>query len=118
MPTYENLQNALVFPQRQRTRLRVSLGRAGLSGERHYSHNTPGIADDDCLEGSLMTAQQEVVEQEIFSLLVREASNQPTASVRVSERLIVIDAGQGMELRFELVRQHGLFSGSRVNAAL
>lgn len=43
------------------------------------------------------------MEQEIFGMLIREAGNLPTASARVSERLIVIEAAQGVELRFELV---------------
>lgn len=61
-------------------------------------------ADESSLEGSLRAAQQEIVEQEIFSVLIKEAGSLPTASARVSERLIVIDAAQGMELQFELVR--------------
>jgi mediator of RNA polymerase II transcription subunit 17, fungi type len=59
--------------------------------------------DESVLEESLRCAQAEVVQQEIFSVLIREASNLPTASARVSERLIVIDAAQGTELAFELV---------------
>lgn len=68
------------------------------------SCNTIVSADDGTLEGSLRAVQQEMVEQEIFAGLIREAGNLPTASSRVSERLIVIDAAQGTELRFELVR--------------
>jgi mediator of RNA polymerase II transcription subunit 17 len=60
--------------------------------------------DDASLDGALKAAQQEIVEQEIFSLLVKEAGSLPTASARVSERLIVIDAAQAIELKFELVR--------------
>lgn len=60
--------------------------------------------DEFDLEQSLRGAQAEVVQQEIFSALIREASNLNTASARVSERLIVIDAAQATELAFELVR--------------
>ena len=49
--------------------------------------------------------QTEAVDQEIFALLVREAGSLPTASARVSERLIAIDATQGVYLTFELVEQ-------------
>ena len=55
------------------------------------------------LDSALKTAQSEIIDQEIFSLLVKEAGNLPTASARVSERLIVIDAAQGLSLTFELV---------------
>lgn len=55
------------------------------------------------MEESLRAAQAEVVQQEIFSLLIGEASNLPTALARVSERLIVIDAAHATELRLELV---------------
>jgi mediator of RNA polymerase II transcription subunit 17, fungi type len=104
MATYETDSGALVFPHRQRTRLRVSLRTPGSDGSLSSSHNTIVSVDDGSLEGSLRAAQQEVVEQEIFSVLIREAGNLPTASARVSERLIVIDAAQGIELLFELVR--------------
>lgn len=94
---------ALVFPHHQRTRLRVSLSTSKGGEVQRMAHNTIHVASNGSLDGSLRVAQQEVVEQEIFSVLVKEASNLPTASARVSERLIVIDAAQGIELRFELV---------------
>jgi len=59
--------------------------------------------DAQNLDSALKTSQSEIVDQEIFSLLVKEAGNLPTASARVSERLIVIDAAQGLDLSFELV---------------
>lgn len=103
MSTYETDSDALVFPHRQRTRLRVSVNMTDIDGIQLSARNFIQPSNDDSLEGSLKLAQQEVVDQEIFSLLVKEASSLPTASARVSERLIVIDAAQGMELRFELV---------------
>jgi mediator of RNA polymerase II transcription subunit 17 len=107
MATNEMDSGALVFPHRQRTRLRVSLKTPDSQGSLSLSHNTIVSADDGSLEGSLRAAQQEMVEQEIFAALIREAGYLPTASARVSERLIVIDATQRMELLFELVRyQH------------
>jgi mediator of RNA polymerase II transcription subunit 17 len=44
-----------------------------------------------------------MVEEELFSVLIKEASTLPTASAQVAERLIIIDAAQGMDLKFELV---------------
>jgi mediator of RNA polymerase II transcription subunit 17, fungi type len=59
--------------------------------------------DGDPLQVTLREAQREVLEQEIFSLLIRDASVLPTSSVRVSERLLVVEATQETEIRFELV---------------
>lgn len=98
-------ENALEFPVRQRTRLRVSLARIHPDGTRQTSHSLLTSLEDGSLDSTLRAAQAEVVEQEIFSLLIKEASSLPTASAEVSERLIVIDAAQNTELRFELVSQ-------------
>lgn len=104
MATHDTVSNGLVFLHRQHTRLRVSLSVTNADGVPLTSQNTSSSVDITTLDGALKVAQQEVVEQEIFSLLVQEAGNLPTASARVSERLIVIDAAQGTELKFELVR--------------
>ncbi|KAJ6539396.1 subunit 17 of mediator complex-domain-containing protein [Mycena capillaripes] len=104
MPTYEQPGEPLVFPHRQRTRLLISVSSVGDGGVKQVqSQNTMPPADDTSLDGALRAAQQEIVEQEIFSLLVKEAGSLPTASARVSERLIVIDAAQAVELKFELI---------------
>ncbi|KAJ7283599.1 subunit 17 of mediator complex-domain-containing protein, partial [Mycena rebaudengoi] len=103
MPTYENPSEPLIFPHRQRMRLFISVSSVGEAGKRVLSQNTMRAADVASLDGALRTAQQEIVEQEIFSFLVKEAGNLPTASARVSERLIVIEAAQNVELRFELL---------------
>ncbi|TFK89819.1 hypothetical protein K466DRAFT_597460 [Polyporus arcularius HHB13444] len=95
--------SSLEFPMRQRTRLRVSISRTSPDGTRQNSHNLLSDPDDGSLDGSLRAAQAEVVEQEVFAALIREASSLPTASAEVSERLILIDAAQNTELRFELV---------------
>jgi mediator of RNA polymerase II transcription subunit 17 len=60
--------------------------------------------DGDPLQATLREAQREVLEQEIFSLLIRDAGALPTSSVRVAERLLVVEATQDTEIRFELVR--------------
>lgn len=62
------------------------------------------LTGDDPLQASLRGAQREVLEQEIFSLLIRDASILPTSLVRVAERLLVVEATQDTEIRFELVR--------------
>ncbi|KDQ64550.1 hypothetical protein JAAARDRAFT_166933 [Jaapia argillacea MUCL 33604] len=103
MITYEATSGSLVFPHRQRTRLRICINTIDDFGQRSSSENFIRTEASETLDGELRAAQTEVVEQEIFSFLIREAGNLPTASARVSERLIVIEAAQGSELRFELV---------------
>lgn len=95
--------NALEFPLRQQTRLRIALIRTSSDGTRSTFYSLLTNPDNGSLDGALRAAQAEVVEQEIFSALIKEASSLPTASAEVSERLIMIDAGQSTELRFELV---------------
>jgi mediator of RNA polymerase II transcription subunit 17 len=105
MATYgANTTSALVFPHRAHMRLRVTLQKQDESGSNTIFHSRVKIEDESTLQGSLKAAQLEVVEQELFSMLVREASNLPTAPSRVSERLIVIEAAQNTELTFELVK--------------
>ncbi|OBZ70158.1 Mediator of RNA polymerase II transcription subunit 17 [Grifola frondosa] len=96
-------EGSLEFPLRQQTRLQVSIICTDADGTRKASQSRLLKLDDGSLEGSLRAAQAEVVEQEIFSGLIREAGNLPTASAQVSERLIIIEAAQATELRFELI---------------
>lgn len=56
------------------------------------------------MQSSLREVQREVLEQEIFSLLIRDAGVLPTSLVRVAERLLVVEATQDTEIRFEQVR--------------
>jgi mediator of RNA polymerase II transcription subunit 17, fungi type len=102
IPTFDAIPGALEFPLRQSTRLQVAVIH-DVNGSRQFMINTPRIFDETQLGDSLRAAQAEVVQQEIFSVLIREAGNLPTASARVSERLISIEAAQRTELRFELV---------------
>jgi mediator of RNA polymerase II transcription subunit 17 len=74
------------------------------AGGKTTSQNIIDTGDVSSIESALTLAQEEVIEQEIFSMLVTESSRLPTASARVSERLIVIEVATGVELRFELVR--------------
>lgn len=99
MASNKGSTDILEFPGRRRTRLRVSVASIDASGARVESQNTLKAPGDDLLKA----AQQEIVDQEVFYLLSTEASNLPTVSARVSERLIIIDAAQGTELKFELV---------------
>ncbi|KAH8105856.1 subunit 17 of mediator complex-domain-containing protein [Cristinia sonorae] len=93
----------LEFPLRQNMRLQVSLVCTNPDGSQVSGRSDYTRIVENTTEKSLRAAQTEVVEQEIFSILIREASNLPTASARVSERLIVIEAAQATELQFELV---------------
>ncbi|KAF9247092.1 subunit 17 of mediator complex-domain-containing protein [Melanogaster broomeanus] len=103
MSTNETETNVLVFPHRLRTRLQVSLTITDLAGMTCTSHTMIKHPQSISLEASLATAQREIVDEEVFSVLIKEASNLPTASARVAERLIVIEVDQGTELRFEMV---------------
>lgn len=103
VPTFDENVGRLEYPLRQHTRLQVSII-TNIPGEgKRRRTNRPRIFNEEILEESLRAAQAEVVQQEIFSLLIGEASNLPTALARVSERLIVIDAAHATELRLELV---------------
>ncbi|KDQ29410.1 hypothetical protein PLEOSDRAFT_1039855 [Pleurotus ostreatus PC15] len=113
MPTIADAPDAgiLVFPQLSHLRLCVSLSFTDITtGNPVFAQNILDEADYSTIDGSLRTAQQEVIEQEIFSFLLKEASNLPTATARVSERLIVLDAAHGMSLKFELVNAHTVSS--------
>jgi mediator of RNA polymerase II transcription subunit 17 len=103
MATYETSSHVLVFPHRQRVRLQVSLILTDPSGFSRTASNNITCLSDASLEDSLKNAQREMIEEELFSVLIKEASTLPTASAQVAERLIVIDAAQGTELKFELV---------------
>jgi mediator of RNA polymerase II transcription subunit 17 len=106
----EDQADSVVFPHCQGTRLRVTLeSRDADTGSLKTGHNTwPATHADDeeitPLEHAIRAAQQEIVEHEIFTVLVREAGLLPTASARVSEQLIAFEVTPGTELRFELVR--------------
>lgn len=105
LATY-NSKEPIVFPRRQRTFLCVSVTTMDASGTQKIASNTIAneLGDGDPLQATLYEAQREVLEQEIFSLLIRDASVLPTSSVRVAERLLVVEATQDTEIRFELVR--------------
>ncbi|KAL4241971.1 Mediator of RNA polymerase II transcription subunit 17 [Abortiporus biennis] len=97
----------LEFPLRQHTRLQISLTVQGTNGSVHRAVNRFLKKHEPSLDETLQEAQAEVVEQEIFSILIREASNLRTASARVSERLISIEASEETLLEFELVDSDG-----------
>ena len=103
IPTFDTTASLIEYPLRQHTCLQVTITTIDADGVRHTVRNNVTEYDDSILHESLRGAQAEVVQQEIFSVLIREATNLPTASSRVSERLISIDAAQGVELAFELV---------------
>ncbi|KAF9821151.1 hypothetical protein IEO21_00759 [Rhodonia placenta] len=103
IPSLGTETKSIGFPLRQHTRLQVAISTTDANGGRRTARNQIPLVDGLSLEGSLRAAQAEVVEQEIFATLIKEASSLPTASARVSERLIVIEAAQDVDLRFELV---------------
>jgi len=93
----------VIFPHHKKNRLRVSIVTKDEAGITHTTTNSIPFDDDTVLDGVLRSAQREIVEQEIFSILVQEAGSLPTASAKVSERFIIVDAAQGLELQIELV---------------
>lgn len=103
MGTYDTESNSLQFPHRRQHRLRVSLTMADDGKTTYTSRNAPDLFSAIGPNESLTAAQKEVMGEEVFSVLIREASNLPTASTRVSERLIVIDVAEGIELQFEMM---------------
>lgn len=103
LSTHETETNTLMFPHRQSARLRISLTIADMTITR-TAHNSVEVPEHPSLETSLTWAQREIVDEEIFAILIREASSLPTSSARVAERIIIIDVDQGTELRFEMVR--------------
>ncbi|KAG2013602.1 hypothetical protein CC2G_010494 [Coprinopsis cinerea AmutBmut pab1-1] len=95
----------LMFTRRQHMRIKVTLIHRNDDGTEHWTVNRHSVnLESEDLNESLREAQLELVDEEIFSSLIKEASSLPTALARVSERLIVIDASQGVELRFELTK--------------
>lgn len=100
MPTYTNEGTSkLKFPVRTNTRLQVSL----VSNRATSTNVFPPSSTDNSLEDDLREVQSEIVDAEIFSALVKEASTLPTSSARVSERLVAVEVTDNVELRFELV---------------
>ncbi|KAH0840134.1 subunit 17 of mediator complex-domain-containing protein [Lanmaoa asiatica] len=103
LSTHETETNTLMFPHRQLARLRISLAIEDSTGVTHTAHNSVELLEHPSLETSLTDAQWEIVDEEIFTVLIREASSLPTSSARVAERIIIIDVDHGTELRFEMV---------------
>ena len=83
--------------------MRVSLVTMSSTGQEIAVHDTWDSLDHSDFNSLLHLARDEAIDQEIFAQLIREAAMLPTATVSVSERLIVIEASQNTELRFELV---------------
>jgi mediator of RNA polymerase II transcription subunit 17, fungi type len=103
MAAYRDSTESLTFPYRQNTILRVQLSVKHSDGSIATGLHQAAPLISVNVEDSVTVAQREVIEQEIFTLLVQESSALPTASAKVSERLIVIEAAQSTELKFELV---------------
>ena len=92
----------LAFASHQNSRLKISISTE--AGSAHV-FTSPVPEGTLTLDNALKAVQTEAFDQEIFALLVKEAGSLPTASARVSERVIAIDAAQGVYLTFELVEQ-------------
>ncbi|TFY54094.1 hypothetical protein EVG20_g9851 [Dentipellis fragilis] len=113
LASYETASGPVVFSNRSRTTLRVSLRLLNSDGTEEVYYNQYQESDNGSLDGILRAAQRELIEQEIFTALIRGAGNLPTTTARVSERLIVIEIAQGTELYLELVESDTLPSPSQ-----
>jgi mediator of RNA polymerase II transcription subunit 17, fungi type len=97
-------ENQIAFYRRQHMRMRVSLSFKQPDGSRRSLTNTINPFTEDSVDATLSEAQLELIDEEIFSVLIQEGNLLPTALGRVSERLVVIDAAEGVELKFELLK--------------
>lgn len=94
----------LAYASRPRTVMQLSLRIKNPNGDDSVTINTMRpTATDPSVEEDLARAQTEIIDQEIFTHLSQEASTMPTVLTRVSERTIIIDAAEDIELRFDLV---------------
>ena len=105
LAVHDSEDTPLLLPRHQATRMRVSLVTMDDVGQHHTAHDTWRPLDHSDLNCLLRSARNEIIDQEVFAQLIKEAALLPTATVSVSERLIVIVASQNSELRFELVSQ-------------
>lgn len=112
LPTTGDTPHQLLFPFHQNTRLRTSISHMTSSKLETSAFTPPMIPDSTELSSSLKNAQVEIVDQEIFSSLGSDAGNLPSASAQVSERLIIVNVAQGLDLTFELVEFYSRFVGS------
>lgn len=104
LPTFTDETQQLSFPLHQKTRLRISTTLSSNDSiVETFVFTSPRTPDKRDLCSALENAQVEIVDQEIFSLLVKESGKFPTASAQVAERLIIINPAQGLDLSFELV---------------
>ncbi|KZV82752.1 hypothetical protein EXIGLDRAFT_684588 [Exidia glandulosa HHB12029] len=99
----DNDGSPLVFQHRQKMRLRIALSREEADGTKNVSYNSLHAPDDSDVNSILKYAQQELIEQEVFHELFREAEKFPSGDTRVSERLISVSVAHTMQLSFTLV---------------
>ncbi|KAH7108296.1 subunit 17 of mediator complex-domain-containing protein [Auriculariales sp. MPI-PUGE-AT-0066] len=91
------------FPARHKLRLRISLTRQQENGTTVTHYNTLHNPEGTNINSVLQYAQQEAVDQEVYTELLRDAQRFPTADVRVSERIIVLEVTHGITLGFSMV---------------
>ncbi|KAF8341421.1 subunit 17 of mediator complex-domain-containing protein [Cantharellus anzutake] len=96
--------NSLNFTLRQHRRLKISI--ASQDDNQSYSNMIDLVQDHESasLENRVSVAQREIVEQEIFAELIREAGTFPSAAATVSETRITMMAAKDIEANFELIR--------------
>ncbi|KAF9009018.1 subunit 17 of mediator complex-domain-containing protein [Cyathus striatus] len=105
MAGYKTTSSDLTFPYRDRSRLRVHIISSDSTDKQARSTNIEVKSNQTTLGATIRAAQEEIVDQEIFALIVKEAGSFSGVPARVSERLVVIEAAPGVEIKFELVKQ-------------
>ncbi|KAJ3528511.1 hypothetical protein NMY22_g9384 [Coprinellus aureogranulatus] len=106
-------KNELVFANRQRNRMQITLSTTTPDGQETIATNTiPAPPESLSVEEELAWAQTEIIDQEIFSYLVKEAPAMPTVIGKVSERTIDVEAADGIELKLELVKDDEVHHGT------
>ncbi|KAI0036764.1 subunit 17 of mediator complex-domain-containing protein [Vararia minispora EC-137] len=103
LPYDQSNSEPVLFPQQEKIWLRISLVATDKSGASVTSSSTPPPPRSTVPDDLLRDAQRSFIEQEIFRMLIRDAGHLSYASCRVSDKVIVLEAAQGVELRCELV---------------
>lgn len=98
----------LEFPFSQRLRLLISYSQLNAAGEKEVSEDF--LFSDDGLHNfseevnyKIQGMQREMLERELFSRLLDDCSRLPSATARVSEKVIEVEILQGLHIKFELV---------------
>jgi hypothetical protein len=103
LPYDQTDSEPVLFLSQDKTYLRVNLTISDESGVTVTSSSSPPPPSSNVPNDLLREAQRSFIEQEIFQLLIRDAGHLSYASCRVSDKVVILEAAPGVELRCELV---------------